>query len=112
MRINKFLLSIAALAMLFISSCAPSMEEKTSEAINNVLNEFQAVGISAAVVKDGQIVYNESFGYKDWENKIPLSNDDIMRIASISKSFTATSLLQLVEKDIISLDDDVSDLIG
>lgn len=112
MRINKFLLSIVALAMLFISSCAPSMEEKTSEAINNVLNEFQAVGISAAVVKDGQIVYNESFGYKDWENKIPLSNDDIMRIASISKSFTATSLLQLVEKGIISLDDDVSDLIG
>ena len=112
MRINKFFLSAIASLMLFVVSCAPSMEEKTSQAINDVLNEFQAVGISAAVVKDGKIVYNKSFGYKDWEAKTPLSNDDIMRIASISKSFTATALLQLVEKGIISLDDDVSDLIG
>lgn len=95
-----------------LSACTPSREQLTDEAINNVLDEFQAVGISAAVVKDGQIVYNKSFGYKDLETKTPLANDDIMRIASISKSFTATSLMQLVEKGVISLDDDVSDLIG
>jgi len=76
------------------------------------MSEFNAVGISAAVVKDGKIVYNNSFGYKDLATKAPLSNDDVMRIASISKSFTATSLLQLVDKGVISLDDDVSDLIG
>ena len=35
-----------------------------------------------------------------------------MRIASISKSFTATSLLQFVDQGVISLDDDISDLIG
>ena len=111
MRISKFFMAIAASVMLF-SACAPTPEQKTDKAINAVLDEFQAVGIAAAVVKDGEIVYNKSFGYKDLENKTPLCNDDVMRIASISKSFTATSLMQLVEKGIISLDDDVSNLIG
>lgn len=113
MRITRFFLAIAASVMMFQAcSTAPTVEQKTNEAIKTVMDEFNAVGIAAAVVKDGEIVYNESFGYKNLEDKIPLGNDDIMRIASISKSFTATSLMQLVDKGIISLDDDVSDLIG
>ena len=112
MRINHLFMAVSASLMLAITSCAPTMEEKTNQAIKDVMNEFEAVGVSAAVVKNGQIVYNESFGYANLENKTPLTNEHIMRIASISKSFTATSLLQLVERGIISLDDDVSDLIG
>ena len=106
------LVALIASIVLFMSSCAPSAEERTTQAINDVMKEFNAVGISAAVVKDGKIVYNESFGYKNLDEKIPLGNDDVMRIASISKSFTATSLMQFVDKGVISLDDDVSDLIG
>lgn len=111
MRILKMLL-VTAVSFALLSACSPSREQLKNEAIKNVLDGFHAVGISVAVVKDGRIVYNESFGYKDLETQTPLANDDLMRIASISKSFTATSLLQLVDKGIISLDDDVSDLIG
>ena len=112
MRINHLFMAGAASVMLALVSCVPTMEKKTNKAIEDVMNEFEAVGVSAAVVKNGQIVYNESFGYANLEDKTPLTNEHIMRIASISKSFTATSLLQLVERGIISLDDDVSDLIG
>lgn len=111
MRIFKLFLVIAA-PLLLLSANTPSREQQTRQAINNVLDEFQTVGASVAVVKDGKIVYNESFGYRDLKTQTPLSNSDVMRIASISKSFTATSLLQLVDKGVISLDDDVSDLIG
>ena len=110
MRINHFFFILAA--ALCATSCTSTLEKRTSQAIQQVMDEFQAVGVSAAVVKDGQIIYNQSFGYKDLETQTPLCNDDMMRIASISKSFTATSLMQLVEKGMISLDDDVSDLIG
>ena len=110
MRINHLFFILAA--ALCLTSCTASVEKRTNRAILQVMDEFQAVGVSAAVVKDGQIIYNQSFGYKDLETQTPLSNDDMMRIASISKSFTATSLMQFVEKGIISLDDDVSDLIG
>lgn len=111
MRKSVFLGAVVALLLMF-SACSPSREQLTDQAIQEVMDEFQAVGISVAVVKEGRIVYNKSFGYKELETKTPLANDDIMRIASISKSFTATSLLQLVDKGIISLDDDVSGLIG
>ena len=113
MKIFRVIMAVAASAlMLQACSSAPSAQQKTDEAIKGVLEEFQAVGISAAVVKDGQIVYSNAFGYKNLEQKAPLGKEDFMRIASISKSFTATSLLQLVDKGILSLDADVSDLIG
>ena len=112
MRMNRIFMALVAWCMLWMTSCSSFPEQQTTQAITDVLQEFQAVGISAAVVKDGKIVYNKSIGYKDLETKTPLGNEDIMRIASISKSFTATSLLQLVDKGVISLDDDVSDLIG
>src|SRR5699024_9896559 len=63
-------------------------------------------------VKDGKIVYEDNFGYSDLENKTPLKEGDLFRIASISKSFTSSSLMQLVEEGKLSLDDEVSDLIG
>ena len=111
MRIFKsFLIAIVSLALM--SANTLSREEQTRRAVQGVFDEFNAVGISVAVVKDGKIVYNESFGYKNLETKTPLVNNDVMRIASISKSFTATGLLQLVDKGVISLDDDISDLIG
>ena len=99
-------------ASMLLTSCAMTQEERINNAIEQVMDQYQCVGVSAAVVQDGQIVYNQSFGYKDLETQTPLANDHMMRIASISKSFTATGLMQHVEKGIISLDDDISDLIG
>ena len=111
MRNYHFCMVIVAM-MLTMMSCAPSAEKRTNQAILQVMNDYQAVGISAVVVKDGQIVYENAFGYANLDSQVPLTTNHFMRIASISKSFTATSLMQLVEKGIISLDDDVSDLIG
>ena len=111
MRNYHFCMVIVAM-MLTMMSCAPSAEKRTNQAIQQVMNDYQAVGISAIVVKDGQIVYENAFGYANLDSQVPLTTNHFMRIASISKSFTATSLMQLVEKGIISLDDDVSDLIG
>ena len=93
-------------------SFTAKQERNINRAIEGVIDQFDIVGISAAIVQDGQIVYNQSFGYQDLETKTPLANDHMMRIASISKSFTATALMQQVERGRISLDDDVSDLIG
>lgn len=113
MRISKFLLAMAA-AVMMLPSCntAPTREQRTDEALKAVMEEFKTVGLAVAVVKDGEFLYNKSFGYKDLENQIPLQNGDVVRIASTSKSFVATGIMQLVEKGLLSLDDDVSDLIG
>ena len=62
MRYPKLILLICTALIMFVS-CTPSRKQMTDQAINDVMTEFQAVGISAAVVKDGKIVYNQSFGY-------------------------------------------------
>jgi hypothetical protein len=77
-----------------------------------VMEKYNAVGAALAVVKEGKIIYAHSFGLKDLENKKPLTDQDIFRIASISKSFSATSIMQLVEAGKISLNDDFGDLVG
>lgn len=96
---------------LFLSVGAFS-QNAFENGIKDIMKEYKTVGLAVVVVKDNKIIFEESYGYKDKENKIPLENGDLFRIASISKSFTATSLMQLVEKGILSLEDDVSDLIG
>jgi len=94
--------------------CHPAFaqNERAEARIDSVIKHFRMVGLSVAVVKKGDIIYTHSFGLKNIENKTPLSNTDIFRIASISKSFSATSIMQLAEAKKLALSDDVSNLIG
>jgi CubicO group peptidase (beta-lactamase class C family) len=80
--------------------------------IKEVMDSSNVVGFSVAVVKHHKIIYTHSFGLKDIDKKLPLTDQSIFRIASISKSFTATSIMQLVEAGKLSLDDDFSKLVG
>ena len=80
--------------------------------IEKIMKDLDVVGLGVAVVKDNKIIYKNSWGYKNLETKTPLAEDDLFRIASISKSFTATSIMQLAERGMIDLDADVSDLVG
>ncbi|WP_223833646.1 serine hydrolase domain-containing protein [Pedobacter riviphilus] len=89
-----------------------AQNEKVEADFKQIMEKFSAVGAAVAVVKDGKIIYTHAFGLKDLENKKPLTDQDIFRIASISKSFSATSIMQLVEAGKISLDDDFGDLVG
>ncbi|MEI7628636.1 MAG: serine hydrolase domain-containing protein [Bacteroidota bacterium] len=97
---------------LFITVYASAQSEKAEAGIQAIMQQTNVVGISVAVVKNNKIIYTHSFGYKDLETKQPLTDDCIFRIASISKSFSATSIMQLVEAGKVLLDDDVSNLIG
>ncbi|WP_421939361.1 serine hydrolase domain-containing protein [Pedobacter sp.] len=89
-----------------------AQNSKAESDFEAVMKKYEAVGASVAVVKGNKLVYAHSFGLKDLDHKIALSNQDIFRIASISKSFSATAIMQLVEAGKITLDDDFGDLIG
>jgi len=100
------------LLLFFIGVHAKAQSIKAEEAIQQIMQESPVMGMSVAVVKNNKIIYTHSFGLKDAETNTPLSNDNIFRIASISKSFSATAIMQLVEAHKINLDQDVSELIG
>lgn len=90
------------------SLCKAQWEYK----ISDIMMKYKTVGLAVVVVKDGSIVYDSSFGFKNVETQTPLSTNDIFRIASISKSFSATAIMQLIARKKLSLDDDVSNLVG
>ncbi len=62
-------------------------------------------GFVAAIAHDGEVVMNEAYGYADLERKVPLSPGHVFRIASHSKTFTATAVMQLAEAGRLRLDD-------
>lgn len=107
--VKKLLLAIIVFQ---ISVSSYSQADKAASDIEQLMQETPVMGLSVAVVKNNKLIYTKAYGLKDAELKTPLSTVDIFRIASISKSFSATSIMQLVEKKKLSLDDDVSDLIG
>ena len=108
---KKLLMAAGIVAVMLFQGCKSPNAEFEKE-MGAFLDEIEAVGVSCAVVKDNKIIYNHNFGVKDLAMQEPVDDQTIFRIASISKSFTATGLLQQVDQGKIALTDDVSDLIG
>lgn len=105
---NLFIASL----LLILPFMLKGQYSSADSSLNAIMNSHKMIGMSVAVVKNSEVVYAQSFGLKNQETQTPLSNSDIFRIASISKSFSATAIMQLVEKRLISLEDDMSKLVG
>ena len=97
--------------LLLANAFSLKAQDSTTVRLTQLMQDYPVMGLSIAVVKDGKVVHTQALGWKE-EGKELLESSDLFRIASISKSFTATGLMQLVEKGTLSLDDDVSELIG
>jgi CubicO group peptidase (beta-lactamase class C family) len=65
-------------------------------------------GMSAAIIKDQKLIWAKGFGFADLENRIPATPDTVFHLASITKTFGATLILQLVEQGKLSLDEPMS----
>lgn len=98
--------------LVLLTTKSFAQAEKITTYIDSLMKTKPVVGLSVAVVKNNKIIYTHSFGYKNLERGILLSNDCMFRIASISKSFSATAIMQLQEQGKLSIDQDVSELIG
>lgn len=103
---------ITTILLICLAASGYAQVEKAEAEIQNIMKELNVVGLSVAVVKKNEIIYTHAFGQKDIEKSLPLQENDVFRIASISKSFCATSIMQLAEARKLSLEDDFSDLVG
>ncbi len=77
--------------------------------MNDHLRSKHVAGAVVSVVKDGKLVFTKGYGYSDYAAKRQVSPDStIFRIGSISKTFTWTAVMQLVEQGKLNLDEDVN----
>src|SRR5262245_6890587 len=62
-------------------------------------------GLAVGVVRDGKLAWTASLGFADRATNRPVTSDTLFRICSITKSFTATAILQLRDEGRLRLDD-------
>jgi serine beta-lactamase-like protein LACTB, mitochondrial len=109
-RIRAYRLLVTYIAVLL--PCLLVAQQTTQEAVHSAVkmeaDRQNAVGVAVGVLIDGKIAFYSSTGYQDRESQIPVSRSTMFRWASISKSLTAITLLQLAENDVLSLDQTVN----
>ena len=92
--------------------CSPVQSQESFKEVEKYivsqLIEKKIPGIACCVVKENRIIWSGAYGWANIEKGIPMSIDGIMNIASISKTFTATAVMQLKEKELIQLDSDIN----
>ena len=76
--------------------------------LESLRQELKIPAYSAAVVKNQKVIWAKGFGYADVENKIPATEHTPYHLASLTKTFASTILMQLVQEGKIKLDDPVA----
>jgi CubicO group peptidase (beta-lactamase class C family) len=72
--------------------------------VNEILNRWPTVGLAFGVVRNGALEFFHGHGLADIASHIPITEDTVFRIASITKTFTAIAVMQLWEQGLIDLD--------
>lgn len=67
-----------------------------------------APGISLLIAKDGKTIYKKAVGMADLELNVPLTTDNVFEIGSITKQFTAVSILMLEEQGKLKVEDEIT----
>jgi CubicO group peptidase (beta-lactamase class C family) len=103
------------LAILFLCGIRASAAQQSPDLgdfdpfVAKAMKAFKVPGAAIAIVKDGKIILAKGYGYRDMENKLPVTTKTVFPIASISKSFTVTTLGMLVDKGKVEWDKPVRD---
>ncbi|MGM0640329.1 MAG: serine hydrolase domain-containing protein [Thermotogota bacterium] len=91
-----------------------NIEEYTnrfSDKIENIIYDYDIPGLNISLIKNNEIVWMESFGYADLEEKRKMEKDTVFRVESISKSLTTWGIMKLVDEGRIDLDKPIKNYI-
>jgi CubicO group peptidase (beta-lactamase class C family) len=110
--------SIALLTLITCSSCStsnPTVEDGVDAEVDLYLEtwmfERDIPGLSLAVLRDGKVVKLKGYGVANRESKAPATEDTVYCLASLTKPFTATAVMLLVEEGKLKLDDEVINIL-
>jgi serine beta-lactamase-like protein LACTB, mitochondrial len=108
-------MKLLAFCLLFVSFLAPfpiPAQQAPPPAIDGQVDRLAAEemaslhepSLAVSIVNDGQLIFAKGYGVSDVENNVPATADTVYRIASVSKSLTATAVMRLVEERRLDLD--------
>ncbi len=116
---KQFVTILALLSGLVLPSVAQDIDilpgpKKPSDLDRFILDgmkEAKVPGLAAAVVKKDKVLWTGAYGWANREQKIPVTNETLFQVASVSKPVTACVVMQLVEQGKLSLDADLNEVL-
>lgn len=82
--------------------------KRLSDRLNEGIKSNELPGAVVLIARNGKLVMFDSFGFRDKDAKVPMTNDTIFRIASMTKPIVSVATMLLVEEGKITLADPVS----
>ena len=70
-----------------------------------LMREFKVPGLSAAIIRDGKLIWNKAFGVKNNASKEPVDIETVFEAASVSKTVFAYAVMKLCEEGTLALDE-------
>lgn len=113
MKTNRLLLILLLLAAFSTGTLTAQENPNPNADLDEFIFEEMDIeglpGVSTVIVKDGQIVWLQSYGLADAENEVPVTPNTAFLLASISKLFTGMSAMHLAAESDFSIDDIIND---
>ncbi len=115
-RLQTFLATAPVLTLLLICIVVGEAVTRTSlteitnwydDRIPNLMERYDTPGAAVGLIRDGEPVWSEGYGYIDREQSARVDTDTYFRAESMTKSLTAWAVMILVEQDRLDLDDPV-----
>ncbi|HEY3637234.1 MAG TPA: serine hydrolase domain-containing protein [Rhizomicrobium sp.] len=109
--------ALAGFVFLLLASAAPAapgdlpapLAAKIDGDVNAALHRFMAPGAVVMVVQDGRVTFVRAYGLRDVAGQRPVRTDTLFEIGSLTKQFTAASILQLQEAGKLQIDRPLAD---
>jgi len=109
----KYLLIV--ITVVSLNSQSISYAQNLESTVDSLLQEKyppNAPGATFLISKNGNIIYKKAFGLANLELNVPMQIENVFEIGSMTKQFTAVSILMLVEQGKVSLDDEITKYIS
>ena len=88
-----------------VSATADQRFAAITQEIQSMLDAHEIPGLGIGLIQDNELIYANSFGVRNLDTGEPMTATSVMSMASISKAFTATAIMQLVEADKLDVDE-------
>ncbi|HWT00887.1 MAG TPA: serine hydrolase [Pyrinomonadaceae bacterium] len=82
--------------------------ERFEKQVDDLRTLLKIPGMSAVIIKDQKVLWAKGFGFADLENRIAATPDTVFHLASLTKTFAAILIMQLVEQGKLNLDEPMS----
>lgn len=110
--LNRIITIIFVLFQFSVSAQDTLDLKKIEKNVDKYLTYFSNdnPGAVISVIKNGEIIFNKAYGLSNVQEKEIMTVDKTFNLAELSKSFTSLAVLKLVEKNKLSLDDNLKDI--